>query len=68
MTALGLAYIRGYYGVPATVGARVLFDGKPAVITGTTDAYLLIRIDGQSNSVPVHPTWHMEYPPQGESK
>lgn len=54
-------YIRSYYGVPAKKGGKVVFDGKPGVITGYRNASLLVRLDGEKHSVPVHPTWRMEY-------
>lgn len=54
-------YVRDYYGVPAWPGGEVEFDGTHAVITGFTGAYVLILRDGDTESVPVHPTWHMTY-------
>ena len=55
--------IRAYYGVPAARGHRVLFRGKPHVITGTTRGpmYLRIRPDGGGKSFSVHPTWEMDF-------
>jgi hypothetical protein len=56
-------YIRRYYGVPAKRGGRIKFQGKPGVITsaGRGDARLNIRLDGDKHTLPVHPTWEMEY-------
>lgn len=62
MTSAGMAYIRGYYQVPAEINRPVVFDGKPGRIVGTSDAHLMIRLDGETEPIPVHPTWHMEYP------
>jgi len=54
-----LGYIRFYYDVPAWPGRRVVVDGKPGVIVGGRDAYLLVRFaDGV---MPCHPTWRVEY-------
>lgn len=62
MTASGQS-IRAHYGVPAHVGGRIEFDGTPGVITGFSveNAHVLIRLDGETESVPVHPTWRMTY-------
>lgn len=54
-------YIRTYYNVPAKRGGRVTFDGQPGRITGFTDQYLRVRLDGTKRSVLVHPTWRMHY-------
>jgi hypothetical protein len=56
-------YVRNYYRVPSEVDVRVVFDGKPGVITGFTAAYVLVLLDGATESVPVHPTWRMTYLP-----
>ena len=56
-----LAYIRGYYGVPASLGQRVVADGKPGVIIGGHDAHIVIALDGVPGATYWHPTWRMEY-------
>jgi hypothetical protein len=56
-----LDYIRGHYGVPATIGGRVLFEGRSGSIVGTSDHYLLIKLDDEKIPDVFHATWHMEY-------
>lgn len=60
---MSAAYVRRYYGVPARRGARIEFDGRPGVITSCPGAYVRVRLDGETRSVPVHPTWRMTYLP-----
>jgi hypothetical protein len=60
-------WVRGNYDVPAEIGGEVVFDGVHAVITGFRGAYVLILRDGDTESVPVHPTWHMTYLPASDS-
>jgi len=55
-------YIRRTYGVPAKVGGKVMFEGRPGVIVGSHGPYLKIRIDGHVRNY--HPTWHLVYLPQ----
>lgn len=59
---MSMEYIRQHYGIPAKRGLRIKFCGHPATITGSEDARLRIRIDGDDRSVIVHPTWRIEYP------
>lgn len=56
-------FVRRYYNVPAKRGMRVEFEGRPGVITGFRDQYLLVRLDQQvlSYASKCHPTWHMDY-------
>lgn len=54
-------YIKEYYNVPADEGVKVRFESKPGVITGSLGAHILVKLDGESESRPYHPTWHMEY-------
>ena len=67
MRESGLGYIRRTYGVPAWRGARVLCDWYPpepardGVITGSDDARLRVRLDGENRSRICHPTWNMTY-------
>lgn len=58
---MSLDYIRRQYGVPAKKGQRVIALGHPGVITGSLDAYIRVRLDGQSKSRVYHPTWRVEY-------
>lgn len=58
-------YISKGYSVPAKKGGRVEYTGegraKLGTITGADGAHLLIRMDGQENSFPYHPTWELRY-------
>lgn len=56
-------YVRRYYEVPAVKGGRILFDGKPATITGFDGAHLLARLDDEPEPVRLHPRWKVEYLP-----
>ena len=60
---MSLAYIRHSYGVPARRGARVLYQGKPAVITSAPRSYLRLRFDGEKRATRkvYHPTWQIQY-------
>lgn len=55
-----LAYIRGYYGVPAQMDGEVVVDGRPGLIVGARDAHLLVEFD-EDETLPCHPTWRVEY-------
>ncbi len=58
---MSLEFIRSYYGVPAEESGRVVVDGRPGVITGASDARLLVQFDGAKHSVVAHPTWRVTY-------
>jgi hypothetical protein len=62
---MSLEYIRTHYGVPAHPGSRVKYTGgrhaMTGTITGAEGAHLLIRLDGQQEAMPYHPTWKIEY-------
>lgn len=62
---MSMEYIRETYGVPAKKGGRVAFydDGvvKYGVITGTHNAHLKIKLDGEQRAGCYHPTWNLEY-------
>lgn len=68
-----MEYIRKRYGVPAKRGGRVRYtgnpDGKPVdgTITSavTGNAHLRVRLDGNTRSYWFHPTWKLEYLPEG---
>ena len=71
---MSMDYIRDAYGVPAKLGGRVIYEGagphQCGTITGTRNAHLLIRLDGESQARPYHPTWKLQYlsapvPPSG---
>lgn len=59
-------YINNTYGVSARRGGRIEYappDNEPrrGTITGTTNAYLLVRLDGEKRSLKLHPTWCVKY-------
>jgi len=68
-----MQYIRKTYGVPAKRGGRVAYiDNNPngdgdikimGTITGSRDAHLRIRLDGDRFSRNYHPTYNIEYLP-----
>lgn len=62
---MSIDWIRNSYGVPAKVGGRVEYTGektaRQGVITGQRGPHLLIRLDGEEQSNPYHPTWELRY-------
>jgi hypothetical protein len=59
-----LAYIREHYNVPAHLGGRVRYTWRGdrlGTIVGTSGARLLVRLDGDRDWAPYHPTWEIEY-------
>lgn len=69
---MSMQYIRDYYGVPAKRGARIRFTGRSdgvaqeGVITGTRNAHIRVRFDGDLCTSRLHPTWEVEYIEEGE--
>lgn len=70
----GMQNIRDTYRVPAKRGGRVVYSGDPyrpdrkGTITGTSQngqAYIRLRLDGNNYSQNYHPTWQIEYLPDG---
>ena len=63
-----MQYIRDAYKVPARRGARVEFNGhaypKVGTITGSMDARICVRMDGEKHTGIYHPTWRMRYLPE----
>lgn len=68
---MSIEYIRKTYGVPAKRGGRVRYTGAKepqlGTIVATDGAYLKIRLDGKKHALPYHPTWELEYLPEGAS-
>ncbi|MES2157510.1 MAG: hypothetical protein V4512_06870 [Pseudomonadota bacterium] len=64
---MSMDYICRYYDVPAKSGGRIRYSGgrHPAegTIVSAEGAHLLIRLDGQEEAMPYHPTWKIEYLP-----
>ena len=62
---MSIDWIRKSYRVPAKVGGRVEYTGEKiarrGVITGQRGPHLLIRLDGEEQSSPYHPTWELRY-------
>lgn len=62
---MSIQYIRDTYGVPAKLGSRVEYTGTGApiqgTITGTRNAHIRVRMDGDIVSASYHPTWNMRY-------
>lgn len=58
-----MQYIRETYGVPAQRGGRVEYthSGRLGTITGSRNAHLRIKLDGDRRSGIYHPTWQMRY-------
>ena len=55
-------YVREYYGVPAEIGRRVNFRGKLGTIMEDLGAHIGVEMDDEPDlTVPLHPTWEMEY-------
>lgn len=52
-------YVRERYKVPAEVGRRILYKGKPGVIVGVRGPYIRVRLDGETYVGNYHPTWEM---------
>ena len=51
-----LEYIRNYYKVPAIKGKIVKYQDKFGVIIGASGPHVKIRLDGEKNAHPYHPT------------
>jgi hypothetical protein len=64
---MSMQRIRDYYQVPAKRGMRIICDGDAGVIVGSSrsNMHLILRLDGHKHTVPAHPTWRMEYLPDG---
>ncbi|MBF6277033.1 hypothetical protein [Nocardia nova] len=62
---MSMQWVRDNYRVPAKRGGRVRYTGdrtpQLGTITGTVHGSLRIRLDGEKNSAPYHPTWELEY-------
>lgn len=56
-----MSYIRGYYGVPAKRGSKVLACGKPGTIVGSRGAYIRVKLDEGGRIRSYHPTWEITY-------
>lgn len=61
-------YVRKYYGVPACIGRRILFKGKPGIIAEDRGHYIGVNFDEDKPGVicNVHPTDGVEYGEMGK--
>lgn len=51
-----LQYVRDYYKVPAYVGVKVEYEGKPGVITGGDGQYVKAKLEGETRAANYHPS------------
>jgi len=57
-----LEYIRNYYGVTAKKGKIVKYKDKLGIITGASGPHVKVRLDGEKNAHPYHPS-DLDYQP-----
>ena len=62
---MSMEYIRKTYGVPAKRGGRVEYNANGGKIGGTIRSargpYIYVQLDGDSFTIPLHPTWQLRY-------
>lgn len=60
-------YVRQYYKVPAEIGRRIVFRGKPGVIAADRGNYIGVNFDSDEPGIihNVHPTDGVEYGEMG---
>lgn len=56
-------YVRDYYGVPACVGRKIAFCGRPGIIAKDMGNYIGVTFDEDNPTIicPLHPTDGIEY-------
>lgn len=56
-------YVQKYYGVPACIGRRVIFKGRPGIIAEDRGHYIGVNFDSDRAGIVfnVHPTDGVEY-------
>lgn len=61
-------YVKEHYGVPADIGRRVIFKGKPGIIAADRGNYIGVNFDEDKPGVisNVHPTDDVEYGEMGK--
>ena len=61
-------YVREYYGVPASIGVRVMFRGRPGIIAEDRGHYIGVNFDFDKPCAVfnVHPTDGVEYGERGK--
>jgi len=56
-------YINNYYGLNIRRGTNITYNGRGGKVTGTSNAHVMIKLDGDKNAKPYHPrTDGLEYP------
>lgn len=63
---MSMDYIRRIYNVPARRGVRLRFcdsigGPREGRIVGSRGQYLRVRLDGETSTRTMHPTWRIEY-------
>ena len=57
-----MEYIRKYYNVPAKRGGRIIYGASNyGTIVGSKNAYLKIRMNGETQIKSYHPTYLLTY-------
>lgn len=61
------AYVKQQYGVPASIGRRVIVNGKPGIIAVDAGHYIGVNFDSDAPGVisNCHPTWEVVYGEMG---
>lgn len=61
-------YVKEYYGVPATIGRRVVVSGKPGIIAQDRGHYIGVNFDADKPGVicNCHPASEVEYGDMGK--
>jgi len=56
-------YAQQYYGVPASIGRRVVVNGRHGVIAKDCGHHIGVNFDDEKpgSISPCHPTWEVEY-------
>ena len=56
-------YVKDYYGVPASLGRRVIVNGRPGIIAADRGHYIGVNFDSDKpgDISNCHPTWRVEY-------
>lgn len=61
-------YVKNYYGVPACIGRRITFKGRPGIIAEDRGHYIGVNFDDDKPGIifSVHPTDDVEYGELGQ--
>ena len=60
---MSFEYVKDYYGVPASLGRRVIVNGRPGIIAADRGHYIGVNFDSDKpgDISNCHPTWRVEY-------